>query len=150
MFRVSFLLVLVGLLAGCGGGNDDEKIAGWLGPPKATRSGEVEVDSFNQYADDAADPSFELSALGTALEFLGLENRHAGTTSVVLTQPPEGGNEAGATATLDGLLDDSVRAERYVLVLDRQNDAWRLRSARWTQRCQLNRGHQDFSAELCL
>jgi len=150
MFRVSFLLVVVGLLAGCGGGGEDEKIAGWLGPPRATRSGEVEVGSFNRYADDAADPSFELSALRTALEFLALDNRPARTTSVVLNQPPEGADEAEVTATLDGLLDDSIRAERYLLVLERQNDAWRLRSARWTQRCWEGRGHQDFSTELCL
>jgi hypothetical protein len=150
MIRVSFLLVLVSLLAGCGGGEDDERIAGWLGPPKATRSGEVEVDSFNRYADDAAEPSFEISPLRTALEFLGLDNRRVRMTSVVLTQPAEGGDEAEVTATLDGLLDDSIRAERYVLVLERRDDVWRLRSARWAQQCQANRGHQNFSTELCV
>jgi hypothetical protein len=59
-------------------------------------------------------------------------------------------DEASVTVTRDGLADDSVRAVRYVIVLDRNGDGtWSVRSARRLQRCHLNRGHQDFSPQLC-
>jgi hypothetical protein len=53
-------------------------------------------------------------------------------------------------ATLDRLPDDSVRAERFVLGLERQGGVWRLRSAVWSQRCWAGRGHQQFSVAPCL
>jgi hypothetical protein len=54
-------------------------------------------------------------------------------------------------ATLEGLLDDSVRARRYTVELQRdQSMKWRVRDADWAQRCQPGRGHQDFSAQNCL
>ena len=55
------------------------------------------------------------------------------------------------TVTLDGLFDDSVRAQRFVLVFQPAKDgSWRLESAVATQRCHAGRGHEDFSAELCV
>jgi hypothetical protein len=149
MIRAALLAAAVLLLVACGG-EDEPAAPGWLGPPKASASGEVSVVGFNKYADGLKEPAFERSPLLTALEFLGLDNREAATTSLVLTRPPEGGQTAEMTATLDGLLDDSIRAERYVLELERRDDAWRLASARWAQRCWPDRGHQDFSPELCL
>jgi hypothetical protein len=149
MIRVGTVAAAVLLLAACGG-DDESAPAGWLGPPKASSDGVVSVAEFNKYADDTDEPAFERSPLLTALEFLGVDNRSTATTSLVLTRPPEGGDTAEMTATLDGLLDDSIRAERYVLELERREDVWRLRSARWAQRCWPDRGHQDFSPELCL
>jgi hypothetical protein len=54
------------------------------------------------------------------------------------------------TVTLEGLADDSVAAERYVLELEEHDGHWSLASARWEQRCQPMRGHQEFSPELCV
>jgi hypothetical protein len=54
------------------------------------------------------------------------------------------------TVTLDGLLDDSVRAERWLLVFEPENGTYNLTSAVRTLRCQPGRGHDDFSAEPCL
>ena len=54
------------------------------------------------------------------------------------------------TVLRDGLEDDSVRAERYVLELERDGGIWKLVSARRDQRCQAMRGHQEFSPALCV
>jgi hypothetical protein len=56
-----------------------------------------------------------------------------------------------ATATSPNLADDSVRNERYELELKKSSDeSLQIASATRTYRCQPNRGHQDFSPELCL
>ena len=55
-----------------------------------------------------------------------------------------------ATVTTSNLFDDSVAAVRFELDLERDPDGrFRFVAGRWTQSCQPNRGHQDFSTELC-
>jgi hypothetical protein len=85
-----------------------------------------------------------------AADYLHLDEQRGATTSLVTRQGPEGGDRATVTATLDGLLDDSVAAVRYVLVVVRDDDGWRLVSARRTQRCRAGRGHTAFSAAPCV
>jgi hypothetical protein len=49
------------------------------------------------------------------------------------------------------LADDSIAEVRYQLVLGvTDSGPYQVTSAGWTQRCQPNRGHQDFSTELCV
>jgi hypothetical protein len=68
-----------------------------------------------------------------------------------VTTNPESVDQADVVVTLDGLLDDSVRATRFDVHLTRQSDqSWRIDSARWSQQCQPNRGHQDFTPALCV
>ena len=67
------------------------------------------------------------------------------------TSSDEERSSASVVLTLAGLLDDSVRAQRYKLELSRRDDGtWKIESASWAQRCQEGRGHQDFSPELCV
>jgi len=54
------------------------------------------------------------------------------------------------TVTLDGLADDSIRAERWSLAFEPDGETYRLTTALREQRCQPNRGHQGFSADDCL
>ena len=110
----------------------------------------MEVSGFNDLLDDERPPAGE-SPFSAAAEFLRLDRSNAGTTSLASRVGSEGAGPATVVATLDRLPDDSVRAERYVVVLDRQEDGtWRLRSAVRTQRCRPGRGHQDFSVEPCV
>jgi len=97
----------------------------------------LEVETFRQHA-EAVDESWERAPTALAREFLQGDE---GETSV------HGGR---VTVLRDGLEDDSIRAERWVLELERDDDRWTLLSARWEQRCHVGRGHQTFSAELCL
>jgi len=55
-----------------------------------------------------------------------------------------------ATITYDGLFDDSIRATRIRAIITYQNDEWVVGEFSETQKCQPNRGHQDFSTEFCI
>ena len=69
-----------------------------------------------------------------------------GANAIVVAEP--GGV---VTVTLDHLADDSVAAVRYVLVFAGEGDgSIRLTPGSWMQRCRPDRGHDDFSTELCV
>jgi hypothetical protein len=150
------LLATAAALALCACGEKDEPspaattsaAAEWAGPP-ATTLGELEVAAFNGYAAEV-DERWERSALLTAAEFARLDREQAATTSAVARTPPEGGSAARVTITLDGLLDDSIRATRLVLELERESGTWRVVSAVREQRCHEGRGHSGFEAKRCL
>jgi hypothetical protein len=154
--RVAGVLVLLMLLPGCGYGDDgdDERASPQTQAapplPEPDEDGALPVEQFNDFVEEAR-PAFAVSALRTAIEFAHADQGQAATTSVLASEGPEGGaNEASVTVTRDGLADDSVRAVRYVIELERgDNGTWRLRSAQRVQRCQPERGHQDFSPQLC-
>jgi hypothetical protein len=85
-----------------------------------------------------------------ASEFLRLDQRTAIRTTIAGRSEGEGGGPRGVIVTLDGLLDDSVRAERWLLAFDLVDDSYVLTSAVRTLRCNPGRGHEDFTAEPCL
>ena len=120
----------------------------WIGiaePPPS--DGSLPVEEFNAYAESVHEPWERDIALVTA-EFVGRNETETGNSSY---QGTSNGSTATTSLLLDGLSDDSVRARRYDLNLSRRPDGtWRIRSARWSQRCQLGRGHQAFTPELCL
>lgn len=157
MRRVSLGLIAVALLlAGCGGdeSNGSEGSDGssgtfttaptaWDGPPEPAEDGTISVAGFNEYARTL--PDEDRMPRGLALEFLqveappyevDVETRPGGTTVTVLRE---------------NLEDDSVRAQRYTLefALVSGGDV-SLSSARVDYRCQPDRGHQNFTPELCL
>lgn len=122
----------------------------WTGPPEPLpASGVLPVDAFNAHTESVDEP-WERDLTATVDEFVGRDEIEAPSVSFQATSGPEGGGPANATLTLDGLLDDSVRARRYDLTLSRREDGtWRIDSASWSQRCQEGRGHQAFTPELC-
>jgi hypothetical protein len=126
------LVLAVGVLAACG--DDDEPV------------GEsVPVERFNERAASSNEP-WTRSPDRFAAEFLRIDEREGEGLEVSFEQDDE-----ELVVTLDRLSDDSVRAERYALVLERQEDgSLRLVSAHRTWRCWERRGHQDFSTELCI
>ncbi len=67
---------------------------------------------------------------------------------VVTTE--EKGDAVTVTATYGGLYDDSVAAQRKIAPAIYTNGVWTLGVPVVTHRCQQNRGHQDFSTELCV
>jgi hypothetical protein len=145
------------LLAGCGYGDDDDEQTPSQpaqGVPRVPEpeegTGTLPVEDFNDFVEEAR-PAFATSALRTAIEFANAGEGQSATTSVLADEGPEGASDqASVTVTRDGLADDSIRAVRYVIVLERGDDGtWRLRSAERLQRCQRDRGHQDFSPQLC-
>jgi hypothetical protein len=142
--RVPATLAAVLALAGCSSGEPE-----WPGPEDLGADGSVPTEGFADYAADV-DEHWERSPALVAAEFLRLDEQEAPETTIESDTGPEGGGPAKVTVTLDRLLDDSVQTRRYELELSRDGEAWRLDRATWTQRCRTNRGHQDFSPELCL
>ena len=131
-------------LAGCGKGNTPT----WAGPPDPGSDGTVAVEDFAAYQQDV-DERWEGSAAMAAAEFLRLDERTAAATTIEGRASAEGAGPEAVTVTLDGLLDDSIRAERWTLNFEPDGDTLQLTAATWAQRCQPGRGHQDFSPELC-
>jgi len=131
-------------LAGCGGSSGHT----WGGPPAPAADGTVSVEAFEAHRETVEEP-WESSPALVAAEFVRLGERTAVNTSIETSSESEGSSPT-VTITLDGLLDDSVRAERWVLELEPAGgDGFRLVSVRRTQRCQPDRGHEGFSAERC-
>ena len=141
------LLVGVLALAACDGGSNADGLT-WAGPPDPGPDGTIDVSEFAAHQEDV-DERWEGSAAMAAAEFLRLDERTATRTSIESTAGPEGTGPETVVVTLDGLLDDSIRAERWTLVFEPDNETYLLLSARWAQRCQPGRGHQDFSVETC-
>ena len=144
--------VLTLALAGCGSdsGSSDAKQSTWPGPSKPRTDGTIPIADFNRYlAGDGQ--AFATSPTAAVTEFLGLDDSSAAVTTMRATSPGEVRNFSEVVTTLEGLLDDSVKASRYTVELQR-NDAmqWRLRAAEWAQSCQAGRGHQDYSPEACV
>ena len=158
MIRPSLVaLLFLVVAAGCGYGDDDEEDQPQAPPaaaaprmPEAEADGGIAVEGFNNYLETTR-PAFASSSLRTAIEFTNTGEGQASVTTVVAEEGPEGGgDDASVTLTREGLADDSVRAVRYVVELERGDEGtWRLRSAQRLQRCQPERGHQDFSPQLC-
>ena len=59
-------------------------------------------------------------------------------------------NQWAVIVTYDKLADDSIKAERVKTVITNKDGKWVKGSISKDQRCQLNRGHQDFSTALCI
>jgi len=140
-------LLLAAALAGCSGSGKDEET--WPGPPEPAADGSVSVEDFAAHQ-EGLDTRWEHSAELTAAVFLRLDERSASHTTIDGTTSGEGFGPRAVIVTLDGLLDDSVRAERWLLLLEREGENYILTSAVRTLRCQSGRGHENFTAEPCV
>jgi hypothetical protein len=134
-------------IAGCGSDTAVELV--WGGPPEPGPGGVVSVDGFVSFQADV-DEHWEGSAAMTAGEFLRLDERTATTTTIEGKASAEGAGPQTVVVTLDGLLDDSIRAERWTLGFEQDSGVYTLTAALREQRCQPGRGHQEFSADNCV
>jgi hypothetical protein len=142
-------LAAVVALAGCGGSDVDVELV-WAGPPEAGEAGGVSVDGFASFQGSVDEP-WERSPALAAGEFLRLDERTAARTTIdARAETGEGTGPQTVIVTLDGLADDSVRAERWTLGFEPEDEVYVLTAALREQRCQPNRGHQDFSAAPCV
>ena len=93
---------------------------------------------------DGEAPAAEERAEQAALDHVG--DRDADETTV---DSEVDGAAATVTIEFQGLRDDSVRAERRVVELVREGEAWRVTGDEATYRCHEGRGQQEFGSELC-
>lgn len=129
--------------AGCGGSDEST----WVGPPPAAADGSVPVEGFVAYQ-DSVDEAWERSAVLVAARFLNLGEVTA-NKSVRSSNNTGDSNEQTVTVELEGLLEGAARGELWTLTLEPEGDRLRLASAMRVQRCQVGRGHEDFSPEPC-
>jgi len=122
-------------------------LANWSPPPRAP-DGSIAVAAFNARLGTDR-PTWARDPQRVAHEFLRTDNIDAATTDTQVTNASPAA--AVVVVTVNGLADDSVHAIRFDLHLARQADqTWRLDSAGWSQQCQPNRGHQNFTTALCI
>jgi len=136
-------------VAPCSAGTPDS--AAWSGELWSyvdTADGSIDVAEFNEFL--AGQPAGVAGPCDAARVLLHLDRPDPQATAVVVdTQPVAGG--AVVTVTLDGLLDDSVAAVRYIFEMTALPVApVQITTGSWSQRCQPGRGHEDFSTELCV
>lgn len=91
------------------------------------------------------------SPMETAVRLAGEFTEMRSRTLEMQTPSAEGGDKLTLTVTNEGLLDDSVRAERFIFELEKNRSGiWLVTSARKSWACWPGRGHEDFSAAPCL
>ena len=147
LFAYAAFVLSAFALTGCG--SDDAVDLVWAGPPDPGAGGVVSVDGFAAFQREV-DEHWEGSAAMAAGEFLRLDERTAVRTTLEGKASAEGTGPQTVVVTLDGLLDDSVRAERWTLVFDEGDGVYTLTAALREQSCQRGRGHQNFSADDCV
>jgi hypothetical protein len=141
-------LLVVFVLGGCGNDLDVELV--WGGPPDAAPGGAVSTQGFAGFLQEV-DEDWERSPALAAGVFLRLDERKASRITIDATGGPEGGGGQIVTVTLDGLADDSVRAERWTLGFEEAGEGrYTLTGALRELRCHEGRGHQDFASEACV
>jgi hypothetical protein len=134
-------------LAGCGDDVDVELV--WGGPPEPQPGGAVSTEGFAAFQREV-DEEWERSPAMAAAIFLRLDERRVARTTIAAEAGPEGGGDQTVIVTLDGLADDSVRAERWTLGFEEGEDGvYALTGALRELRCHEGRGHQDFAGEAC-
>ena len=118
------------------------------GPPKP-QGKPLPLDTFESRAREAIANGEEWpkASLLVALKLVG-ESCECSSRVIELRSKPESFDGATIIITDQGYLDDSVRGERYELVLERgPGGVWRVLKATNTWNCY--RGHEEFSTELC-
>jgi hypothetical protein len=123
--------------------------SGWPGPAPDPATGVAAVDAFNAFLPTVAAP-LNTSPCDAAKVFVKADAL-AESGNVDVEVSPDNAASANVTVTIDGLEDDSVAGERWVLQFAEQPDgSIRLAAAQRTVRCQPGRGHEEYSAALCV
>jgi hypothetical protein len=112
----------------------------------------IPVDGFNQYIENLPDPSKDATdARDLALIFTNNKPPPSEPQNAVRVEEHSLPNDRHKVTVFVKLADDSIAEVRYRLEFAPQPDgSWRLASAFQSHRCQLNRGHQDFTTEVCI
>ncbi len=112
----------------------------------------VDVNQINQTIDRAArrGNNWVKSPMQVLARLAGDFNEMKSRMIQLNSPSSENSDSIMVTVTNDGLMDDSVRSEKYVYKLEKTSrGVWKVTSAQKSWKCQPNRGHQDFSAVPC-
>jgi hypothetical protein len=119
-------------------------LPGWT-RPAAHPDGTLVIGNFNELFREAY--PVEADPVAVAATFLQIDTGAEGVSVHGMSNPDGGPTMLTITETL---ADDSVAEVRSQLTVGPSGVAWQITRAGWSQRCQPNRGHQDFNTELCV
>jgi hypothetical protein len=121
----------------------------WTAHPQQLPDGTVPVAEFNGYMDAHSSVARD-HPKALALTFTQLDPPPTEPPNAVSVEDHLRADGTHQVVVFALLADDSVAQVRYDLSFAARSDGtWRLLSASWSQRCQLHRGHQEFSIALC-
>jgi hypothetical protein len=111
-------------------------------------TGAISAGGFNTFV-DTRQPVETRTAGGTALMLIGSDD--APDTTIEVSERPGTDGRTIVMITKSNLSDDSIHAVRYQIELQQMPDdtLFRFIGGQWAQQCQPDRGHQDFTTELC-
>ncbi|MCI0388394.1 MAG: hypothetical protein MOB07_06465 [Acidobacteria bacterium] len=112
----------------------------------------VNPDQFNQSVKDAArnQEPWAASAISVALKMAWNGDDAKSTIVEVVKKSAEDPNAITIIVTHDGLMDDSTRAVKYKLELQKGADGvWQVTKASRARSCRTGRGHANYSSALC-
>jgi hypothetical protein len=116
--------------------------------PVRNPDGTMPIAAFNTWL-ATAHPTVAQDPARIAGEFLQLADSEAASVDVSTSRISA--QRTDVVVTESALPDDSVHAIRSNLRLALQPDqTWRLVTATWSQQCQPNRGHQNFTTAVCI
>ena len=149
LFRLNSLLVALMLLGCDGSERHKNRVAELLSlPVNSTNSLEVKEFNENMLKDKQAGRPWGVDPV---LVINGFTSLGIGQDSAMsMLQGSEGAGKRQVVVINDGFSGDSVRGERFDLVLQKDSEAfWIVLKARYSWRCWPDRGHDDFSTVPC-
>jgi hypothetical protein len=121
----------------------------WTKYPQQLPDGTVPVTQFNAYLDTYSSAAHDPKRL--ALTFTRLDPPPTEPPNAVRVEEHALANGTHQVVVFALRADDSVAEVRYEVSFAAHSDGtWRLSSASWSQRCQPNRGHQEFTTAFCI
>ncbi len=155
MRRIGYaaLLLSVVALVGCNGSDEDDSgedsDVSWTAEHLVDLDDAMLVAEFNTYA-ESVDEQWERTPVTVVAEMLRMDSSDNPNVSVTSVAQAEAATEAIVTVTYSRLLDDSVEATRNTVTLRREGDVWRVARVERSVKCKPGRGHQSFSADVCV
>lgn len=108
----------------------------------------LSVEAFNESVLKGKDNKWTSDPVAVSLRFIGPFEGRMQTIERV-NESPESFDTTQVTIINKGLLDDSVKAVKYKLTLNKVDSVWVIDSAVKVFKCWKGRGHEDFSSEPC-
>ena len=106
--------------------------------------------SFDEFNAQLAEMTESMSAVQVMRAYypLEVEGEEGNQTISTMDRQLENGNFQ-VTLIHDNQLDDSVRGEKYVMEMTKEGEKWTVVSLKKNWKCWSDRGHEDWSTELC-
>lgn len=116
----------------------------------STDSAQAEIQTDSVQAEIQVEENLVLLALGL-VKSLGYQTNSDRETITRQNNRVENPTQSTVTITQEGLLDDAIAGQQFVIQFQKNsNDQWDVLSLQKNRKCQVGRGSQEYTKELCL